>query len=118
MGVYKIDATNKVLGRLASKIAILLQGKHKPNFVPYLNTGDKVIVTNTDKMKITGKKLKRKVYYRHSGYPGGLKKITLEELMKKDSREVLKKAVWGMLPKNKLRKQRIKNLKLYKGEIE
>jgi len=118
MGVYKIDATNKVLGRLASKIAILLQGKHKPNFVPYLNTGDKVIVINTDKMKITGKKLKKKVYYRHSGYPGGLKKITLEELMKKDSREVLKKAVWGMLPKNKLRKQRIKNLKLYKGEIE
>ena len=118
MGVYKIDATNKVLGRLASKIAILLQGKHKPNFVPYLNTGDKVIVTNTDKMKITGKKLKKKVYYRHSGYPGGLKKITLEELMKKDSREVLRKAVWGMLPKNKLRKQRIKNLKLYKGEIE
>ena len=118
MGVYKIDATNKVLGRLASKIAILLQGKHKPNFVPYLNTGDKVIVTNTDKIKITGKKLKKKVYYRHSGYPGGLKKITLEELMKRDSREVLKKAVWGMLPKNKLRKQRIKNLKLYKGEIE
>ncbi|MCD6528662.1 50S ribosomal protein L13 [bacterium] len=118
MGVYKIDATNKVLGRLASKIAILLQGKHKPNFVPYLNTGDKVIVTNTDKIKITGKKLKKKVYYRHSGYPGGLKKITLEELMKRDSREVLRKAVWGMLPKNKLRKQRIKNLKLYKGEIE
>jgi len=106
MGVYKIDATNKVLGRLASKIAILL------------NTGDKVIVTNTDKIKITGKKLKKKVYYHHSGYPGGLKKITLEELMKKDSREVLRKAVWGMLPKNKLRKQRIKNLKLYKGEIE
>ena len=118
MGVYKIDATNKVLGRLASKIAILLQGKHKPNFVPYLNTGDKVIVTNTDKIKITGKKLKKKVYYHHSGYPGGLKKITLEELMKRDSREVLRKAVWGMLPKNKLRKQRIKNLKLYKGEIE
>jgi len=118
MGVHKIDATNKVLGRLASKIAVLLQGKHKPSFVPFLNVGDKVIVTNTDKMKITGKKLKKKIYYHHSGYPGGLKKITLEELMKRDSREVLRRAVWGMLPKNRLRKQRIKNLKLYKGEKE
>ncbi len=108
----RIDATNKVLGRLASEIAKILQGKHKPNFRPD-KSGDEIVeVENIDKMKITGKKLKNKVYYRHSGYPGKLKKITLEELFHKDPGEVLKRAVLGMLPKNKLRKKRIKRLRI------
>jgi len=108
----QIDATNKVLGRLASEIAKILQGKHKVNFRPERNTDEIVEVKNVDKMKITGKKLKTKVYYRHSGYPGGLKRITLEELFNKDPGEVLRRAVLGMLPKNRLRKKRIKRLRI------
>lgn len=108
----KIDATNKSLGRLASEIAKILQGKHKANFKAY-KAGDEIVeVENIDKIKITGKKLKQKVYYRYSGYPGGLKQTTLEELLKKDPGLALKKAVLGMLPKNKLRKERIKRLKI------
>ncbi|HOK35401.1 MAG TPA: 50S ribosomal protein L13 [Candidatus Pacearchaeota archaeon] len=107
----KIDATNQSLGRLASEIAKVLQGKNKPTFEGY-KAGDEVVeVENVDKMKITGKKMKQKIYYHYSGYPGGLKKITLEELFKEDPSLALKKAVWGMLPKNKLRKERIKRLK-------
>lgn len=113
---HTIDATDKILGRLAVEIANLLRGKHKPDFVPYLNKGDDVVVINTDKIKVTGQKLKKKIYYRHSGYPGGIKQINLEEFLKKDSREVIKKAVYGMLPKNKLRDKVIKKLKLYKKE--
>jgi large subunit ribosomal protein L13 len=108
---HKIDATGKVLGRLASEIAILLQGKHKPNFDPSKDMGDFVIVKNVDKMKITGKKLEQKKYYRHSGYLGHLKEIPLEKLLSKNPAEVLKKAVMKMLPKNKLRKKMIKRLK-------
>jgi len=108
----KIDVENKVLGRVASEIAKILQGKHKPNFRPE-KPGEEIIeVENIDKIKITGKKFKDKVYYHYTGYPGGLRKITLEELFKKDPGEVLKKAVSGMLPKNRLRKQRIKRLKI------
>ncbi|MCD6178195.1 50S ribosomal protein L13 [bacterium] len=109
--VHIIDATDQVLGRLASKISLLLQGKNKPNFRPHEDVGDIVIVRNVDKIRITGKKAKEKKYYRHSGYLGGLKEIPFEKLFKKDPAEVLRKAVWGMLPKNRLRARRIKRLK-------
>lgn len=109
---HTIDASNKSLGRLATQIAILLRGKHKPDFLPYKDTGDFVIVKNVEKIKLTGKKLEKKKYYRHSGYLGGLKEITLKELFQKNPKEVLRKAVWGMLPKNKLRSRIIKKLKI------
>jgi len=118
MQKHKIDATNKILGRLATEVANLLRGKLKPSFVPYLDVGDEVVVINTDKIKVTGRKMKQKIYYRHSGYPGGIKATKLEEALKKDSREVVRKAVYGMLPKNKLRDKIINKLKLYKGEAE
>jgi large subunit ribosomal protein L13 len=106
-----IDARGKPLGRLASQIAILLRGKHKPDFLPYQDTGDLVIVKNVEKIKFTGKKIEKKKYYRHSGYLGGLKETSLKELFQKNPKEVLRKAVWGMLPKNKLRARMIKKLK-------
>jgi len=108
---HTIDATGEVLGRLATKIAILLRGKHKPDFVPYKDMGDFVIIKNVGKIKITGKKLETKKYFRHSGYPGGWREISLKELFKKNPAEVLKRAVYGMLPKNKLREKQIKRLK-------
>jgi large subunit ribosomal protein L13 len=107
---HVIDATNRVLGRLASEIAILLRGKHKPDFTPHKDGGDFVKVKNIDKMKFTGKKMTNKIYYHYSGYPGGLKATPLKELFRKNPGEVLRKAVWGMLPKNKLRAQQIKRL--------
>lgn len=107
----KIDATNKFLGRLASEIAVILQGKNKASFRPERVTDEIVEVKNIDKIKISGKKSKQKIYYRYSGYPGGIKKISFEDLFKKNPPEVLKKAVYGMLPKNKLRKPRMKKLK-------
>jgi len=109
--IHIIDAKGKILGRLASQIAILLRGKHKRNFDPSKDMGDVVIVKNVDKIKFTGKKLKKKKYYWHSGYPGGLKERTLEEMFKKDPKWVLREAVLGMLPKNRLRKKMIKRLK-------
>lgn len=109
--IHTIDATGKVLGRLATEIALLLRGKHKPEFVPYKDMGDFVVVKNVEKIKITGKKIKQKKYYRHSGYLGGLKEIPLEKLFKEKPEEVLKRAVYGMLPKNKLRARQIKRLK-------
>ncbi|RLC35160.1 MAG: 50S ribosomal protein L13 [Candidatus Nealsonbacteria bacterium] len=109
---HTIDATNKVLGRLATEIAVLLRGKHKPNFSPYKDEGDFVKVKNADKMKITGRKLTDKKYYHHSGYPGGLKAVSMGEIFRKNPGEVLRRAVWGMLPKNKLRSQMIKRLKV------
>lgn len=115
---YTIDATNKILGRLAVEAANLLRGKNKSSFVPYLDTGDEVIIINTDKIKVTGQKLKQKIYYRHSGYPGGMKSIELERALEKDSCEVIRKAIYGMLPKNKLRDKFINKLKLYKKEKE
>jgi len=108
----KIDATNKTLGRLASEIAKIIQGKDKPNFRPEKAGESLVEVENIDKIKVTGKKLKEKVYYHYSGYPGGLKKIVLGELIKKDPGEVLRRAVLGMLPRNRLQKERIKRLKI------
>jgi large subunit ribosomal protein L13 len=107
-----IDAKNKILGRLATEIAILLRGKHKPNFAPQKDIGDFVIVKNVDKIKVTGKKAEQKIYYRHSGYLGGLKKIPFKKLFAERPAEVLRKAVWGMLPKNKLRAKQIKRLKI------
>lgn len=108
---HTIDASGKVLGRLASKIAILLQGKHKPNFQPQKDVGDFVVVKNVEKIRITGKKMEKKKYYRHSGFLGSLKETSLRELFNKNPNKVLKKAVWGMLPKNKLSRRQIKRLK-------
>lgn len=105
-----IDATNKVLGRLASEIAIILRGKHKFNFNPSKDLGDFVVVKNVEKLKITGKKMEEKRYFRHSGYLGGVKFIPLKKLFKEKPGQVLKKAVYGMLPKNKLRARQIKRL--------
>jgi len=118
MAKHTVDAENRILGRLAVEIANLLRGKGKPDFVPYLVKGDEVIVKNTDKIKVTGQKMEKKIYYRHSGYPGGIKEIKLEDALKKDSREIIRKAVYGMLPKNKLRDRIIIKLKLYKGEVK
>jgi len=112
---HTIDATDKVLGRLAVEISLLLRGKEKTGFAPYKDIGDTVIVKNVDKMKFTGRKTKQKKYYRHSGYLGSLKEITLEKLFEKNPEEVLKKAVFGMLPKNRLREKMIKRLKYAKG---
>lgn len=106
---HAIDATDQVLGRLATRIATLLQGKHKPTFVPHLDLGDSVEVTNVDKIKITGKKLEDKIYYHHSGYPGGLRKKKMKEFT---MAELLRKAVYNMLPKNKLRTGRMKRLRI------
>ena len=109
---HTIDATNKVLGRLATEIAVLLRGKDKPDFAPNKDMGGFVTVKNFSKIKITGKKFEQKIYYHHTGYLGGLKKVSLKKLFEKDPGEVLKKAVFGMLPKNKLRAKQIKRLKI------
>ena len=112
---YLIDAEDKVLGRMASKIAERLRGKHKPIYTPHVDTGDFIIVTNADKVLLTGKKLKQKIYYRHSGYPGGLKSITTEELKQKKPEELIRLVVKGMLPKNRLGRQMIRKLKVHAG---
>lgn len=109
---HTIDANGKILGRLATQIAILLRGKNKPNFAPNKDIGDFIIVKNINKIKFTGKKFDKKIYYHHTGYLGGLKKIPLWKLFEKDPGQVLKKAVFGMLPKNKLRVKQIKRLKI------
>lgn len=111
---HTIDVTGKVLGRIATEIVILLRGKQKPDFVPYKDMGDIVIIKNIKKIKITGKKIEKKIYYRYSGYPGGLKEIPLKRLFKTKPEEVLKMAVFGMLPKNKLRAKQIKRLQFIK----
>ncbi len=110
MKTYYIDAEGKILGRLASRIAVILIGKNKVGYVPYLDKGDAVVVKNADKIKVTGKKMKDKKYYHYSGYPGGMKERTLEEQFKKSPTEVLRKAVYNMLPKNKLRKSMMSRL--------
>ncbi len=113
---YLVDAGDKILGRIAPKIASLLQGKNKVDYVSYLDNGDYVVVINAEKVKFTGKKLEQKIYTHYSGYPGGLKTITLKELMKKSSEKVIINAVFGMLPKNKLRDKRLKRLFVFKDE--
>jgi len=112
---WLIDAEGKVLGRLASEIAILLRGKRNPKYVSFMDSGDYVIVINAEKIKVTGRKMEQKKYYSHSGYPGGLKVRTLQELLQKKPEEVIKKAVWGMIPKNKLGRAVYKKLKVYRG---
>ncbi len=111
---FTIDATNQVLGRLATKIADLLRGKQKPMFRPYIDGGDFVLVKNVQNLRVTGRKMGQKKYRHHSGYPGGLKTQTMEELFLKNPQEVLRKAVYGMLPKNKLRPLQIKRLQFEK----
>ena len=113
---HVIDAEGKTLGRLSSEIAVLLQGKHKPIYVPYLNTGDYVIVINAEKVRVTGKKLEQKMYYRHSGYHGGLKEETLTQVLKKKPTRVLQHSVKGMLPKNSMGRRMLSRLKLYAGD--
>jgi len=113
---YLIDAQGEILGRLATKIAGLLIGKHKPYFVPHLNCGDYVVVLNAAQIKVTGRKREQKLYYRHSGYPGGFKAVSFEQQMAKDPRKIIIHAVSGMLPKNKLRAKRIRQLKVFVDE--
>lgn len=110
-----IDATDVVLGRLASHAATLLRGKHKPTFANHVDTGDFVIVINADKVALTGQKLEQKKAYRHSGYPGGLKSVTYSELLEKNPVRAVEKAVRGMLPKNSLGRQQLSKLKVYRG---
>jgi large subunit ribosomal protein L13 len=112
---YVVDATNIPLGRVASQVAAVLRGKNKPIYTPHVDTGDFVIVINTDKMVLTGNKLTDKKYFHHSGYPGGIKEATYKDLMEKKSDFVLEKAVKGMLPKNSLGKKMFGKLKCYKG---
>ena len=109
---HAIDASGKVLGRLATEIAVLLRGKQKPDFLPYKDMGDFVVVKNAGKIRFTGKKLEQKKYYHHSGYLGGLKEIPLKKLFASNPDKVLRMAVFGMLPKNKLRGKMIKRLKI------
>jgi len=113
---YLINAEGKTLGRLASEIAKILKGKHKPIYSPHLDCGDYVIVINAEKIHVTGRKLDQKIYYRHSGYPGGLKSITLREQLAKHPERVIKAAVKGMLPKNRLGRKMLKKLKVYAGD--
>ncbi|MGA1794259.1 MAG: 50S ribosomal protein L13 [bacterium] len=112
---YVIDASDMVLGRLATNIATILRGKNKPTYTPHVDTGDFVIVVNADKIRLTGRKWEQKVYYRHSGYPGGLKTITAMKVNEKKPDFMIKHAVRGMLPKNKLGRKQIKKLKVYAG---
>ena len=112
---YIVDATNIPLGRVASQVAAVLRGKNKPIYTPHVDTGDFVIVINTDKMVLTGNKLQDKKYFHHSGYPGGIKEATYKDLMEKKSDFVLEKAIKGMLPKNSLGKKMFQKLKVYKG---
>lgn len=112
---YLIDGEGKTVGRVATKIAALLRGKEKPQFTPHADLGDFVIVVNADKLNFTGKKWEQKKYYWHTGYPGGIKSITAEGLSKKHPEDIIKKAVWGMLPKNKWQKKLITRLKIYTG---
>ena len=113
---HLVDANGKTLGRLASRVAILLRGKHKPIFSPHLDAGDFVVVVNAEKIVLTGNKWKDKLYIHHSGYPGGLKSISAEKLMQKKPERLIMWAVQGMLPKNKLGRKIIKKLKVYSGE--
>jgi large subunit ribosomal protein L13 len=113
---FVVDAKDQTLGRLATRIAQILRGKHKPIFTPHIDVGDFVIVLNCDKIRVTGNKLDDKMYYRHSGYPGGLRSRTLREMLEKHPERVIQLAVRGMLPKNKLGRKMLKKLKIYTGD--
>src|SRR5215203_3002545 len=112
---YVVDADGKTLGRLATRIADALRGKDKPQYTPHVDTGDFVIVVNAEKIAVTGKKLDDKVYYRHSGYPGGIRSRTLREELERRPTEVIRKAVKGMLPRNRLARAQLTKLKVYAG---
>jgi large subunit ribosomal protein L13 len=113
---HLIDADSKVLGRLASEVAQLLMGKHKKNFVNHLDVGDYVVVINAGKIELTGRKRKQKVYRSHSGYPGGFKEVKFEKLINEQPQKVIEHAVSGMLPKNRLKKPRMRRLKVFEGK--
>ena len=113
---FVVDAAGKTLGRLASEIAPILRGKHKPIFTPRMDVGDYVIVINAEKVAVTGRKRQEKVYYRHSQYPGGFRAMTLEEMLEKHPTRVIKRAVRGMIPKNRLGEAVMKKLKVYAGD--
>ena len=112
---YIVDATNQTLGRLASEIALRLRGKHKPVYTPHVDTGDYIVVVNAENVRTTGNKLEGKTYYRHSGYPGGLKETKLKDVLSRHPERVIETAVKGMLPKNPLGRAMIKKLKVYAG---
>jgi large subunit ribosomal protein L13 len=112
---YVVDAEDKTLGRLASRVAHILRGKHKPEFTPHVDTGDFVVIVNAEKVRVTGNKLKDKIYYSHSEYPGGLKSISFEKLRAKAPTRILTKAIKGMLPKGPLGYAMLKKLKVYAG---
>jgi large subunit ribosomal protein L13 len=112
---YVVDASGQTLGRLASEVAQVIRGKHKPIFSPSIDVGDYVIVVNAEKIHVTGRKLDQKMYYRHSGYPGGIKEMTLGRMLEEHPTRVIELAVKGMLPKNKLGRKMIKKLKVYAG---
>jgi len=114
---YIVDASNKVLGRLVSQIAKVLRGKHKPEYTPHVDTGDYVIVINASQIRVTGNKEKDKIYYRHTGYPGGVKSASFEKVMAKNPAYVIERAVKGMLPKNPLGRQMLRKLKVYAGDV-
>lgn len=110
-----VDADGRVLGRLASEVANVLRGKHKPIFTPHMDVGDHVIIINAGRIRVTGKKARTKKYFRHTGYPGGGRFDTYEELIQKNPAKILEKAIWGMLPHNKLGRKMYKKLKIYAG---
>ena len=112
---FIVDAEDKILGRLATRVATVLTGKHKPGYAPFMVTGDHVIVINADKIRVTGQKLDQKVYYRHTGYPGGLREVPIRKMMETQPERVIEEAVLGMLPKNKLGRTMLKKLKVYAG---
>ncbi|SVC05569.1 uncharacterized protein METZ01_LOCUS258423 [marine metagenome] len=112
---YVVDATGKTLGRLSTEIANRLRGKHKPEFTPHVDTGDYIVVVNAEKVKVTGNKTTDKVYHHHTGYPGGIKSITFEQLIDKAPERIIEKAVKGMMPKNKLSRSMMTKLKIYAG---
>lgn len=114
---YLVDAKDQIIGRLATNIATILNGKNKVEYTPHIDAGDFVIVINADKIRVTGRKLDQKMYRWHSGYPGGLKSRTLRQMLSDKPERVIYKAVKGMLPKNRLAARRLKRLKIYKGEI-
>jgi large subunit ribosomal protein L13 len=112
---YVVDAEGQTLGRLATEIARVLRGKNKPQYTPHVDTGDFVVVVNAEKVVVTGKKAEQKVYRRHSGYPGGLKETSYEQMMERRPTEILRRAVKGMMPKNRLARQQLRKLKIYAG---
>jgi len=113
---YLVDAKDKVLGRLASCVAAVLRGKNKPSYTPFMDMGDNVVIINAGKIKVTGGKQMKKIYYRHSGYPGGIKETRLVDAMKKDPTFPLRKAIRGMLPHNRLGRKQILHVKIYAGD--